>query len=1521
MVTRIYSRMPLCFVLFGMVVAMQVPLCALPTRGKTSAPSTRQAARRSAEYERLSLMLEEYNPSLHQQFVMHAGRVMTRTGLKSPDKKALQSFLKAVAVDADVHPADKKAIQQFFKSGLSTGAKIGIGVGSAVALAALAVIAARNGISRGMRGALGAVGRAPVGPSSHANVNDLAAAGGGAGSGGARSVMAGAQSPHTPAGQSSHAKANDLAAAGGGQIIDFVETCAGAGSGGASSLMAGVGAGSGGGAGDATTAGGGSGGPGWAPAVTSSTLLNSSTRGAGNDDFDFFLTTMKSVPSGGVVASVGGAGGPGLMAGNGIPQVLAMCLSKHKKVCDFILRPKVAVSRKLNASFLRVITSIFAHTDLLPTDQLFCIFYPVSKFDESFLMYRERAGSLASLSVFGNQDQSFDFAGVVSPEDSAYFKQKNLTKITVQQLRDFIQSIAQYVPQEPEASSSKSLSMYINRLANELYTPIYSYDSNLTRDLWDLSRSSLAIGVSQIRGARSYMEDAVSVDETDSVTVVSVFDGHGGHIIARELRDKFTPSLKRSSSYDDDGIKKFFIDFDQELKREWSHVDAGSTATIGMFLPSGDIKLVNLGDSRIVVCDEFGHEVVSTQDHTPSNASEKLRIASERRPGEITGDNRVKIPSGDLEVSRAFGDYEYKNYNDAISNVPDVITLSAEQRAQARYMILASDGLWVRMKNNEVAEFVVCNVRNGLSMKAVANGLVMEAYRKGSGDNISVVVIDLRHMRRDIAHTVESSGIAGTGGEAGAGAGSGFRADLADAQLSVGGAFALRDTSSYAGASPVSTLSALPNSSTRGADGEDFDFIAQGFDHKIGGIGVTRKRDDLVAGASTGGGAPAGAGSGSGSPGDPTTAVSGNVVAAGAGAGSGAGVSLMYAGAGRTVGQVPKIRVDDEGIIALHGESLAQAIRQRFPLSHRFFLHPAFKYIQVDVLESPGHTDNSSLLMFYHSLSDTVLNPGSELIFVLQKISERSGQYKITFNCYLEENNNFYTLCMPNYGSIITKGVTVSDSNLIDRLRTQLSNQIYRVNSTELNDLCNLLKKSEVFKSNLDLILLKNRSRRSFLSLHEWYDGPQFTGVGISEMIGERPTMEDAVAVSFDDRLHAVAVFDGHGGAEMAERCRDGLLNKLSGLGEYIVDDEAIKRAFYDFDEMLRHQNHSESSSTATLALMLPSGTLKLVNLGDSRSIILSNAGTVLSMTVDHTPRVADERDRILGCGGIVSEEGKIEGNLDVSRGFGDYRYKTPSATQDEKGRNIYKVSNIPDIITVGPKVMADARFVVLASNGLWGKMTNEQVAEFVLTNQALSSYQIARELALKAYGSRSQDNISVVVVDLHVLRSGEASAMTEGVAGAGSGVGAPAGAGAGSGSGGSGDTLTAGGGSGGPGWVDSVKTGALAGAGSGDAALSDDEQLAQRLGLPLNQEAFEEWAQKYASSAGVNYFFEYRGVEFFKRASSTKPGAFYIFQYDHPQQGTLPLVARMDKVPWSWNTQNLQRLQRLPTFVNDPQY
>jgi serine/threonine protein phosphatase PrpC len=126
-----------------------------------------------SEYERLAAVLEEQSPDLQKSFIENAGKILLGVKLKAADKKALQTFLKTVAVDADLNPADKKSINHFFKRGLSTGAKIGIGVGSAAAMAALValVVAGRNGISRRVNGALeafsgsgtGAALGAPVG--------------------------------------------------------------------------------------------------------------------------------------------------------------------------------------------------------------------------------------------------------------------------------------------------------------------------------------------------------------------------------------------------------------------------------------------------------------------------------------------------------------------------------------------------------------------------------------------------------------------------------------------------------------------------------------------------------------------------------------------------------------------------------------------------------------------------------------------------------------------------------------------------------------------------------------------------------------------------------------------------------------------------------------------------------------------------------------------------------------------------------------------------------------------------------------------------------------------------------------------------------------------------------------------------------------------------------------------------------------------------------------------------------------
>jgi hypothetical protein len=150
-------------------------ICVLCVPGFVSAVEQQQSAglsrqmKRLHEYERLQRVLEESNPDLLQQFVPLSEKSMTRAKLAAQDKKAIGAFLDKVEADLNLNQQDKKAIAQFLKSGLSTGAKVGIGLGSAAAvIAALAglAIAARNGVSFGIKSALAGFTPLPTGGAS-----------------------------------------------------------------------------------------------------------------------------------------------------------------------------------------------------------------------------------------------------------------------------------------------------------------------------------------------------------------------------------------------------------------------------------------------------------------------------------------------------------------------------------------------------------------------------------------------------------------------------------------------------------------------------------------------------------------------------------------------------------------------------------------------------------------------------------------------------------------------------------------------------------------------------------------------------------------------------------------------------------------------------------------------------------------------------------------------------------------------------------------------------------------------------------------------------------------------------------------------------------------------------------------------------------------------------------------------------------------------------------------------------------
>jgi serine/threonine protein phosphatase PrpC len=249
------------------------------------------------------------------------------------------------------------------------------------------------------------------------------------------------------------------------------------------------------------------------------------------------------------------------------------------------------------------------------------------------------------------------------------------------------------------------------------------------------------------------------------VDVFIVCDGHGGSMVAEyaseELEKHLThPRLRYplSAEY----VKKVYNSIQNKVKQHPKRIakHAGCTALVlirYMYQNNVWIQVINLGDCRAVMS-KSGIAVPLTRDHKPHWPDEKRRIdkVNETNPGVhervhfAENDWRIK----ELSVSRSFGDLDNAPY---ISHIPDVFTYPLTN--QDKFIILACDGVWDVLENHEVINFVsdhltnnhieLYDLPNGYNHRqhpremTIADKLARYAIARGSGDNVSVIIIDL----------------------------------------------------------------------------------------------------------------------------------------------------------------------------------------------------------------------------------------------------------------------------------------------------------------------------------------------------------------------------------------------------------------------------------------------------------------------------------------------------------------------------------------------------------------------------------------------------------------------------------------------------------------------------------------------------------------------------------------------------------------------------------------------------------
>jgi protein phosphatase 1G len=131
-----------------------------------------------------------------------------------------------------------------------------------------------------------------------------------------------------------------------------------------------------------------------------------------------------------------------------------------------------------------------------------------------------------------------------------------------------------------------------------------------------------------------------------------------------------------------------------------------------------------------------------------------------------------------------------------------------------------------------------------------------------------------------------------------------------------------------------------------------------------------------------------------------------------------------------------------------------------------------------------------------------------------------------------------------------------------------------------------------------------------------------------------------------------------------------------------------------------------ESGATAVVAVV-GHGSVVVANAGDSRAVLCRANGRALDLSVDHKPEDPEELSRIQAAGGSVTN-GRVEGNLNLSRAVGDLLYKRNLGVKVQA----QMISAFPDIQTV--PLEAGDRFLVLCCDGIWNVLSSQEVVDFV---------------------------------------------------------------------------------------------------------------------------------------------------------------------------------------------------------------
>ncbi|PNH04050.1 putative protein phosphatase 2C 8 [Tetrabaena socialis] len=195
----------------------------------------------------------------------------------------------------------------------------------------------------------------------------------------------------------------------------------------------------------------------------------------------------------------------------------------------------------------------------------------------------------------------------------------------------------------------------------------------------------------------------------------------------------------------EEALKEAFVKTDAEFANDGCAAMVGSTALVAL-VGTRKVWLANCGDSRAVLC-RGGKAIQLTDDHKPEREDEAERV--EKAGGQVLFWNGHRV-MGVLAMSRAIGDHGLRPY---IIPEPEVSVVCRTDEDD--FLLLASDGLWDVMSNQEATNLCCRCIKRArekgasrnAAVRVAASVLTKAAIDRGSKDNVTVVIVDLKTER------------------------------------------------------------------------------------------------------------------------------------------------------------------------------------------------------------------------------------------------------------------------------------------------------------------------------------------------------------------------------------------------------------------------------------------------------------------------------------------------------------------------------------------------------------------------------------------------------------------------------------------------------------------------------------------------------------------------------------------------------------------------------------------------------